>query len=318
MTPNRPRFFPSRQVSPQSRRQFLLQTATTVALGPRLALAAAESAAPLSLGFSLYGMKTLPLAQAVAACARIGYRNVELALIAGFPTEPAKLTPEVRTAAREHCSAAGLRISSLIANLSLVGDAATHAAHLAVLRQAAQFAREIDAVAPPVVQTVLGGKPATWETEKAGMAVRLRAWDAIARDHGIVVAIKAHVGSAVNSPDRLLWLLREAAVTHVVVAYDHSHFALGGLGVAASLAPLASRTRFVHLKDAEGDATRFSFLLPGEGQADFRAIFRELIAAGYHGPVVVEVSSQIFSRPGYDPIATAERCYAALAPALPV
>lgn len=291
-------------------------SAATLAAAPFVARAAAAAASPLSLGFSLYGMKSLPLAEAVRACARIGYRNVELALIAGFPTEPAKLTPEARAAARGLCANAGLRISSLIANLGLAGDERAQAAHLAVLRQAAEFAREIDPAAPPVVQTVLGGKPATWDPEKSGMAVRLRAWDAIAREIGVTLAVKAHVGSAVNSPARLLWLLREAAVTNVAVAYDPSHFALGGLGVAESLGPLAARTRFVHVKDAAGTPESPRFLLPGEGTLDFRALFRALVAGGYRGPVVVEVSSQIFNRPGYDPIAAAERSFAALAPAL--
>jgi inosose dehydratase len=281
------------------------------------AASAGTREAPLSLGFSLYGMKTLPFERALSECARIGYRNVELALLAGFPTDPAKLTPEVRRATREACASARLPVSALMVNLSLTGDEAARTAHLKTLRIAAEFAREIHATAPPIIETVLGGKPATWDTDRASMVTRLREWEAIAREHNVTLAVKAHVGSAVNSPDRLLSLLSEAGGSHIAVAYDHSHFGLAGLSIEAGLAPLASRTRFVHLKDAVGDSASSRFLLPGEGQADFKEIFRQLVAAGYRGPAVIEVSSQIFNRPGYDPISAAERSYAALAPLLP-
>jgi inosose dehydratase len=58
------------------------------------------------------------------------------------------------------------------------------------------------------------------------------------------------------------------------------------------------------------------FLLPGDAATDYAAYFRLLRQHGYSGPLIIEVSSQIFNRPGYDPIATAEKCYAALAPAV--
>jgi sugar phosphate isomerase/epimerase len=156
----------------------------------------------------------------------------------------------------------------------------------------------------------MGGRPATWDADRAVMAARLRDWDAIARETGVTVAVKAHVGGAVNSPDRLLWLLREAGAAHLAVAYDPSHFALGGLAPAESWAPLAARTRFVHLKDAAGTPASPRFLLPGEGAMDFRALFRAFVAAGYRGAVVVEVSSQIFNRPGYDPATNLGQAFA--------
>ena len=44
--------------------------------------------------------------------------------------------------------------------------------------------------------------------------------------------------------------------------------------------------------------------------------FTALKKHGDHGPVVVEVSGQIFSKPGYEPVAAAKKCYGVLAGAV--
>ena len=299
-----------------TRRDFISLLASGVAV---VALPSACQATPrgrLSLGFSLYGMKSLPIERALSECARIGYDNVEVSLIAGFPTEPAMLSPALRTSIRHQAAANRIQISSLLANLSLVGDERTHASHLETLRIAAGFAREFGPGQMPVIQTVMGGKPAEWDQSKGQMAARLRDWDSIAREYGVTLTVKGHVSGAVDRPERLLWILREAAGTNLAVAYDHAHYKLGGISYQDSLPPLVAQTQFVHVKEATGGPDNFRFLLPGEGDSDFRGLFRMLVDSGYNGPVVAEVSSQIFNRPGYDPIAAAEKCHAALAPAV--
>src|SRR6185503_19843753 len=94
-------------------------------------LFAEQTKRPLfGLGFSLYGMKTLPIETAIKTCAEIGYDNVELSLMNGFPTEPALLAKADRTRLREQLAAAKLRVSALMDNLSLLADEATRAKHL--------------------------------------------------------------------------------------------------------------------------------------------------------------------------------------------
>ena len=51
----------------------------------------------------------------------------------------------------------------------------------------------------------LGGKPAEWEQVKDKMATQLRAWAETAAAAKIVIAIKAHIMSAVQNPERILW-----------------------------------------------------------------------------------------------------------------
>jgi inosose dehydratase len=298
----------------QNRRDFLklFSTALAVASLPP-ALRAAPSRCKISLGFSLYGMKTLPLSTALAECARIGYSNIEIALMRGFPTDPAKLTAADRKAIAAQLTQLGLKVSSLLVDIRLVGDDQYYAATLETIKFAGALAHELDSRHPPVIQTVMGGKPDTWEESKNSMADRLRTWGTTAAAMDVLVAVKGHVAMAVNSPERLLWILKQAASPAIVIAYDHSHFELEGVSFEDSWHMLAPYTRFVHVKEAVRAGKKVRFLLPGEGSMDYRHYFNVLQNAGYTGPVVVEVSSQLFSAPGYDPIKAAEKSYLALA-----
>ena len=296
-----------------TRRHFLNSVLGFAAL-PHLAQAAAPGG--VSLGFSLYGMKTLPLNEALKTCAEIGYENVELALNPGFPSEPKVFTTAARAEVKQQLTALKLDLPCLMVNLSLTADDKAHALNLQSINDAAQLARDMNAAQPPIIETVLGGKPATWEQQKSGMAERLHSWAETAEKAQTTIAIKAHVGSAVNSPERLLWLLEQVKSPTIQVAYDYSHFELQGIDMEESIKLLLPRTKFIHVKDSTGEPAKFQFLLPGEGRTDYVKYFTALKQHGYHGPVVVEVSGQIFSKPGYEPIAAAKKCYAALAGAL--
>src|SRR5204862_3485178 len=101
--------------------------------------------------------------------------------------------------------------------------------------------------------------------------------------------------SAVQNPERLLWLLDAVKSPAIRAAYDYSHFQLQNLGMDETLGALIPHTCFVHVKDGRMSADgKVEFLLPGEGTTDYAALFRKLQALGYRGDVVVEVSGMIF------------------------
>jgi sugar phosphate isomerase/epimerase len=297
-----------------STRRHFLHSALGFAALPQLARAAAPGG--VSLGFSLYGMKTLPLNEALRTCAETGYANVEFALNAGYPTEPKVFTAEARQEAARQLRALKLDLPCLMVNISLTADDKAHAQALKTIRDAAQVARDVNAERPAILETVCGGKPAAWEQQKAGMAERLKSWAETAEKEKTTITIKAHVGSAVNSPERLLWLLEQVKSPAIQVAYDYSHFELQGIGMEESMKLLLPRTKFIHVKDSVGEPGKFQFLLPGEGRTDYVKYFTTLKQHGYQGPVVVEVSGQIFNKPGYEPVAAAKKSYAALSGAL--
>lgn len=304
-----------------TRRQFLQLTSAafaTVAAPAFLRAAAADSPAtrPRPLGFSLYGMKTLPVLDALDHVACIGYRQIELCLIPGFPTEPAAFSAESRRAVRDRVRSLGLTVSSLMLSINLPVDARVHAANLDKIKAAGELAHQLDDQTPPLVETIMGGKPDAWETTKHDLAARLRTWGEAAAAAGITLCVKAHADHAVNAPDRHLWIYQQARHPNLAINYDYSHFQYEGFALDESLRLLLPHTRYIHVKDVVLNKRPASFLLPGDGHIDYARYFRLLRELNYTGPVVVEVSSQLSNRPGYDGVKSAERAFASLSAAL--
>ena len=92
-----------------------------------------------SFGFSLYGMKSLKLSEALKHCAEIGYDGVELALMSGWPCDPATLRGDARAALAKQLNDSGLALLGLMENLPWVGDGRHQAWVLDRLRQAAEL-----------------------------------------------------------------------------------------------------------------------------------------------------------------------------------
>jgi len=300
------------------RRRFMQQAAAASLLLTAAGLCGDEPRQllrPLTLGFSLYGMKSLEVPRALKACRDIGYDCFELPVMADWPTDVARLTAEARSELKRQIADSGLRLSALMENLPLLGDEARHRANLDRLKQAAVLAHELAPDRPPLVETVLGGRPEQWPQVKEEMARRLRDWASVAELGKVVLAVKAHVSGALHRPDAAVWLVNEVASEHLKLAFDYSHYWLQGLDMEDCLRAMHRETVFVHVKDAEGDAQKFRFLLPGQGKTDYALFLRTLAIGRFPGDVVVEVSSQISSRPDYDPIAAARSSFAVLAAA---
>jgi inosose dehydratase len=294
-----------------TRREWLAAAAATVG-----GLGRADPAATrLPLGFSLYGMRAVPLPDALRTCAAIGYDGVELALMPGYPTEPARLSPDDRRQLRTRLADIGLSLHGLMENLPEPAADAAHRANLDRLRAAAELGHALSPDRPPPVETVLGGRPADWDAVKDRLAGRLRAWAEVGLAARTVIAVKPHVANALHTPAAAAWLIGQVNSPWLRLAFDYSHFALRGVALADAARQLAPLAAFAHVKDARGTAEKFEFLLPGEHGTDYRELARALTAAGYRGPVVVEVSAMVFNRPGYDPAAAARTSYANLAAA---
>ncbi len=286
----------------------------TIPAALAFAHARADASKGLPLGFSLYGMKTLALPDALKACRTIGYDGVEFALMPGYPAEPKLLTADDRKGLRTRLADLGLAVHGLMENLPEPAMDAVHKTNLDRLKAAAELGHALAPDAPPPIETVLGGKPAEWDKIKDKLAKRLAAWAEVGKAAKTVIAVKPHVANALHTLDGAAWLVKQVASPWLRLAFDFSHFELRGVKLADAVAALAPLAAFVHVKDAKGTADKFEFLLPGEGTTDY-AVYAKLLAAKYSGPVVVEVSGMISAKTGYDAVAAAKASYAALAAA---
>jgi inosose dehydratase len=295
---------------PQNRREFFqaafAATAGSSALAASVATAASATIIrPPPLGFSLYGMKQLPLDEAIKACADIGYDGVELALMPGFPTDPQTFGKEDRR--RLPSSLGDLEVCGLMENLTLAASDAEHRKNLDRIARAAELAHDINAV--KVMETVLGGKPDDWPNVRGAMADRLRDWGEAARKHDINIALKPHVSGAVHRPEACKQLLDDVNLPGLWAVYDYSHYQVQGLKLKETFDVLADRVLFVHVKDGRRVDGKVQFLLPGDGDTDYKQLFG-LVGGAVNGIwVTVEVSAQLSNRPDYDAIAAAKRSF---------
>ena len=234
--------------------------------------------------------------------------------MADWPGDSAKLSADARGDLRRKLAEHRLRLTALMENLPALGD---EAANLDRLKRAAALARELKSGENvPLIETILGGKAGEFETVKDRLAERLRGWADVVAKAEVKLAIKAHVSNATQRPEQLIWLLDQAASPWLVAAYDYSHFQLQELKLAETVTALLPRAGFIHVKDTEHAIGKRGFLLPGEGSIDYAEYFALLAESEYRGDVVVEVSGQVSSKPGYDPVAAARKCYNHLAPAM--
>ena len=276
----------------------------------RLSAAAGKNAVRLSIG--TYGMQSLPVHQAIQEIRNIGYDGAELCLMAGWPSEPSKLD----AAARKRIRATGFPIPSLIENFNLLVSEEAHRATLERIRAAAALAHDVAPKSPPVLQSVLGGKPAEWEQVKARMAERLADWARVAAESEILLTVKSHVSSASDTPEKLIWLLDQVHSPALKGIYDYGHFQLLDIDLEKSLDLLLPRSAFITVKDGTRVNGEPRFLLPGQGTIDYQRYCAKLKAMHWSGWVLVEVSRQLQTVPGYDPIGAARTSYAHLAPIL--
>ncbi len=276
---------------------------------------ARELAAPLSFGFSLYGMKTVPLPQALKACADIGYSGVELVCLKDWPCDPTALMPADRKDLRQRLSDHALDLPALMENLPLIAPNSVHQENLERLKRAAQLAHDLCGETPPVIETVLAGKPEHWQRDRNAFAETLVEWAQVAAAARVVIAIKPHVSGTLHRPDDCAWLLQQVRSPWIKAVFDYSHYQRQGLVLKDCVPPLIGETVFVHIKDNVTIDGKTEFALPGDGDIDYPAYLQLLKQHGYRGPVVVEVSAQVFSKPGYNPLLAAEKCYEKLHPA---
>ena len=277
------------------------------------AVAQAIAARPaIRLQIGNYGMQSMSVDRALATIRETGYDGAELCCIAGWPSEPAKLDATARRRIRE----CGLPVASLLDSYNLMAPDAVLRSTPDRIRAAAGLAHDIAPAHPPLLQTVLGGKQGEFEKIRDVMANRLREWASIAGQGGIRLAVKAHASSACDTAEKLIWLLDKVNHPALTGIYDYGHFQLAGLGIEETMDALLPRSAFITVKDSKLVDGKPQYLLPGDGSVDYSRYFGKVKQMKWNGWVLVEVSRQLQTQPGYDALEAARHSYANLAPVL--
>ena len=296
-----------------SRRQFLRATAAMAGAGPLAALRAESGSGGMTLSIGNYGMKSLKLEEAIDAIARIGYDGTEIATMPEWDSTPAKMPSGRRAEIRKRLADKGLKLTALMEHLPPSADDKQHTASLERLRGVIAMSHDLVPGAPPLIQTVLGG--GKWEMVRTMLRDRLADWVKLADETVTTIAIKPHRGGGMSKPADAIWLFEQLGnPARLRMVYDYSHYAYRDLSIDDTVRESLPWTAHMAVKDAIKTGDRIGFDLPGtSGAIDFARLLRLFFDGGYRGDVCCEVSSQVSSRSDYDPIAAAEKSYAAMA-----
>ena len=268
----------------------------------------------MQIGYTTWGMPSVPVDQALSFLDEQGFDAVELTVLPNYTTAVDRLDAGERRRIGELFAAYGLSMPAVAAHRSLLDEAPdAHRENMRVLKQAVDLCAEwSDGRGRPVLDTVLGGAPEDWEPRLDFIFERVRDLVDYAAERGVVIGMEAHVGSALDTAQKSVQLVAAMDSPHLGLNFDISHFDVLGMPIDEAVRLMAPYAVHTHVKDQRGRAPDFEFLVPGEGDFDFVAYLRAMHAAGYEGSITAEVSYMVQKRPGYDPFEAAALCYRTL------
>lgn len=268
----------------------------------------------MKIGYSTWGMPTVPIDTAVSHIAKLGYDGLELTIIPRFTTELSTLDAAERKRIASLLKEHNLALPAIAAHSSLLEtDPERHAQNIWRLKGGVDLAVELaQGDELPAVNTTPGGKPEEWDTQKDFLAERVGELVDYGASRGVTIAMEPHVGAIIDTPAKVLELLKIVNSPYLKVNFDISHFDIIGMPTEETVAALAPVSAHTHVKDQRGTAPNHEFLIPGEGPFDYVHYLKEMQAHGYDGFITAEVSFMVQGREDYDPLAAATLSYETL------
>lgn len=269
----------------------------------------------MKIGYCTWGMPNVPIDTIIPFLERVGYTGVELTVIPGYTTDLALLDSAERKRIANMLVDHHLELPAIAAQTSMIDlDPEIARIHWSRLTSAVDLAVEwAQHGVPPAVDTTVGGGPDDWDALSPLLFERMGALVHYAAQRGVIIAAEPHVGSLLDTPARVLELLRQINSPWLKLNFDISHFNVQGIPYTESVPLLAPHTIHTHVKDERGVVPDFEFLIPGEGEFDYVGYLHAMRTAGYNGYITAEISIMVQRRPGYDALAAAEQTYTTLA-----
>lgn len=268
----------------------------------------------IKIGYGTYAMRDLDLYEALPRLRAIGYQAVEVMGEEGWSTSPALMDLEDRKRLAGTICDLGLDLSAVMALLPLCERGEGRSAILEKFRSICILARDLWLKdGPAVLSSPLGGSNPSWDGGFEQIAASLLELAAIAYEHGVVLAAEPHVGSALDSPEKAVLLMKRTDHPALRINFDISHFHVQRMEIRRCINLCLPYAVHIHVKDGHIDgAGKVVFQLPGEGSLDLVEYFCRLAEHGTDISVTAEVSAMIWRRPDYDPWEVAERCHSAM------
>ena len=271
----------------------------------------------MKIGYSTWGMPTVPVDTAISHIADLGFDGIELTIIPRFTTELSTLDAAERKRIASLLKQHNLALPAIAAHSSLLEtDPDAHAKNMWRLKGGVDLAVELaqrDEL--PAVNTTPGGKPEEWEIKKDFLAERVGELVDYGASRGVTIAMEPHIGAIIDTPEKVLELLEIVNSPYLKVNFDISHFDIVGIPTEETVSALAPVSVHTHVKDQRGIAPDFEFLIPGEGTFDYVGYLKAMQAHGYDGFITAEVSFMVQARENYDPLAAATLSYETLSKA---
>lgn len=259
----------------------------------------------------------MPLADVLRELDRVGYDGVEIATNVNWTGSLETLDAAARREVGHILRDTGLELSALVS-----GHRNQVAERDAFVKAIERYQRELDLALEwatpgvvPAMDVAVGGRSAEWESLKPLIVERVGETVALSAERGITVALEPHVGQAIDTPAKMLWVIEQVGSPHCRVNFDISHFNVQGMPPDETVPLMVPYTAHVHIKDERGLYPNHQYLIPGEGEFDYVHYLRLMHRYGYTGHISPEISVMVQDRPNYDAVAAMEQTYRVVADA---
>ncbi len=241
----------------------------------------------------------LPMMEAIAAAAELGYDGVALGAKEGW-IDPHDFSDARAREIREACEARGLTISALTGRLgSLIDGGADER-----LQRALLVVEAASRLQTPFVTSHIGVIPDELDREDAqSMLERLGTLCDRAAELGVTIGVE----TGPESPETLRAFIERLGSDRLRVNYDPANLLMKGFDHMGGVEVLAPYIVHTHAKDAVRDDPKGNLQRPlGEGEVDVAAWIAELKRVGFDGWICVERES------GDDKLGDARRAFVLL------
>jgi len=243
--------------------------------------------------------KPYTLEEALRGLAEAGFLNVEIGAVKGFleHLDPDRLGPAEIEEARALLDRYGLRC------VSMSGHAPLHSGEgVGRLRRVLACGRELGIL---VLNTFTGDAETPEEVEAFRRNARALADEAKAAGIRLCIETDSNLMPTAEAGVRLL---EEIGHDWIQINYDPGNVVYyAGARPEEDIRHALGRIGHVHLKDKRGGRGVLDFPPLGEGEIDLASILRDLSAAGFSGPVSMEIEFADYVYPPWEECVQAAR-----------